>query len=83
MFGISADGMSDHPRSPRPGILTNIADWANANTIAGLRFRSVTGTGCPGGGIQKAWLRHRQSDWAFTQITAGFTVGRQRLVPRG
>jgi hypothetical protein len=73
--GISGmNGYSDQSEITTTTIWTNIRNWANANHIARLAFWSVNrDRGCPGGGIQETCSGISQSDWAFTQITAGFT----------
>jgi hypothetical protein len=73
--GISGmNGYSDQSEITTTAIWTSIRDWANANHIARLAFWSVNrDRGCAGGGVQQACSGISQSDWAFTQITAGFT----------
>jgi hypothetical protein len=73
--GISGmNGYSDQSEITTTAIWTNIRNWANTNHIARLAFWSVNrDRGCPGGGVQQACSGISQSDWAFTQITAGFT----------
>jgi len=73
--GISGmNGLSDQSEVTTTVIWTNIRNWANANHIARLAFWSVNrDRGCAGGGLQEACSGIAQSDWAFTQITAGFT----------
>jgi Carbohydrate binding domain/Fibronectin type III domain len=74
-LGISGmNGLSDQQENTTTAIWTNIRNWANTNHIARLAFWSVNrDRGCPGGGVQSACSGISQSDWAFTQITAGFT----------
>jgi hypothetical protein len=73
--GISGmNGVSDQSEVTTTAIWTNIRNWANANHIARLAFWSVNrDRGCAGGGLQEACSGVGQADWAFTQITAGFT----------
>jgi len=73
--GISGmNGYSDQSEITTTAIWTNIRNWANASHIARLAFWSVNrDRGCAGGGIQESCSGLSQSDWAFTQITAGFT----------
>jgi hypothetical protein len=73
--GISGmNGYSDQSEITTTAIWTSIRDWANANHIARLAFWSVNrDRGCAGGGVQQACSGISQPDWAFTQITAGFT----------
>jgi hypothetical protein len=73
--GISGmNGYSDQSEITTTAIWTNIRNWANTNHIARLAFWSVNrDRGCAGGGVQEACSGIAQSDWAFTQITAGFT----------
>ncbi|MCW2642780.1 MAG: chitinase [Dactylosporangium sp.] len=73
--GISGmNGYSDQSEITTTTIWTNIRNWANANHIGRLAFWSVNrDRGCAGGGVQQACSGISQSDWAFTQITAGFT----------
>jgi hypothetical protein len=73
--GISGmNGISDQSEVTTTAIWTNVRNWANANHIARLAFWSVNrDRGCAGGGLQEACSGIAQSDWAFTQITAGFT----------
>ncbi len=73
--GISGmNGFSDQSEVTTTAIWTDIRNWANANHIARLAFWSVNrDRGCAGGGVQEACSGIAQSDWAFTQITAGFT----------
>jgi len=73
--GISGmNGLSDQSETTTTAIWTNIRNWANTNHIARLAFWSVNrDRGCAGGGLQEACSGIAQADWAFTQITAGFT----------
>ena len=73
--GISGmNGYSDQSEITTTAIWTNIRNWANASHIARLAFWSVNrDRGCAGGGLQETCSGISQSDWAFTQITAGFT----------
>jgi hypothetical protein len=73
--GISGmNGFSDQSEVTTTAIWTNIRNWANTNHIARLAFWSVNrDRGCAGGGVQEACSGLAQADWAFTQITAGFT----------
>jgi hypothetical protein len=73
--GISGmNGYSDQSEITTTAIWTNIRNWANSNHIARLAFWSINrDRGCAGGGIQESCSGIAQSDWAFTQITAGFT----------
>jgi Carbohydrate binding domain/Fibronectin type III domain len=73
--GISGmNGLSDQQEQTTTAIWTNIRNWANTNHIARLAFWAVNrDRGCPGGGVVSNCSGISQSDWAFTQITAGFT----------
>jgi hypothetical protein len=73
--GISGmNGLSDQQENTTTAIWTNIRNWANQNHIARLAFWAVNrDRGCPGGGVVSNCSGIAQSDWAFTQITAGFT----------
>ncbi|MEU7875177.1 ricin-type beta-trefoil lectin domain protein [Dactylosporangium sp. NPDC049140] len=73
--GISGmNGYSDQSEVTTTAIWTSIRNWANTNHIARLAFWSINrDRGCAGGGVQESCSGISQSDWAFTQITAGFT----------
>lgn len=74
-IGISGmNGLSDQQENTTTAIWTNIRNWANQNHIARLAFWAVNrDRGCAGGGVVSNCSGIAQSDWAFTQITAGFT----------
>ncbi|MGC9670077.1 ricin-type beta-trefoil lectin domain protein [Planosporangium sp. 12N6] len=73
--GISGmNGYSDQSEITTTAVWTNVRNWANANHIARLAFWSVNrDRGCAGGGVQETCSGIAQPDWAFAQITAGFT----------
>jgi hypothetical protein len=74
-IGISGmNGLSDQQELTTTQIWTQIRDWANSKHIARLSFWSVNrDRGCAGGGVVSNCSGIAQSNWAFTQITAGFT----------
>jgi hypothetical protein len=73
-MGISGmNGISDQQETTTTATWTQIRDWAKSKGLARLAFWSVNrDRGCAGGGVQEACSGIAQSDWAFTQITAGF-----------
>ena len=74
-MGISGmNGLSDQQELTSTDTWTRIRDYARNNGFARFTFWSVNrDRGCAGGGLQEACSGIGQSDWAFTQITAGFT----------
>jgi hypothetical protein len=74
-MGISGmNGLSDQQELTSLAQWTQIRDWANSNHLARLAFWSVNrDRGCAGGGVVSNCSGIAQSDWAFTQVTAGFT----------
>jgi hypothetical protein len=74
-MGISGmNGLSDQHEMTTPATWTQIRDYANSRHIARLAFWSVNrDRPCPGGGVVSNCSGISQSNWQFTQITAGFT----------
>jgi hypothetical protein len=74
-MGISGmNGLSDQHEMTTPATWTRIRDYANSRHIARLAFWSVNrDRPCLGGGVVSNCSGISQSNWQFTQITAGFT----------
>ncbi|WP_394840771.1 chitinase [Pendulispora brunnea] len=73
-IGVSGmNGLSDQQEMTSVDTWTQIRDWGRGKGLARLAFWSVNrDRGCPGGGVVSNCSGIAQSDWAFTQVNAGF-----------
>ena len=73
-IGISSmNGITDSQETVSPQTFQSIRDYAQRNHLARLAFWSVNrDRPCPGGGVSESCSGIAQSDWQFTQISAGF-----------